>query len=88
MPAKVEERIGELERIMKDLAYAQLKTERNISELTEDLHAFQNEMREDRKRMNKQWGDLANRLGTLAEDIVAPNIPRIVRDYFGCKRGI
>ena len=122
MPTKVEEvegKVSELERIVKDIAYAQLKTERSISELTEDVHTFQNEMRdfkdemkdfktemlafkdemrdfktemlafkdetrEDRKRMNKQWGDLANRLGTLAEDVVAPNIPRIVKEYFNC----
>ena len=113
MPARVEERVSELERIMKDLAYAQLKTERGISELTEDLHTFQNEMkdfkdemraykddtqlfkdemraykdeiRDDRKRMNEQWGDLANKMGTVVEDVVAPNIPRIMREYFSCE---
>ncbi len=42
------------------------------------------EAKEDRKRMNKQWGDLANRLGTIAEDIVAPNIEGVVQRYFGC----
>ena len=45
---------------------------------------FKDEMRDDRKSMNKQWGDLANKLGTVAEDIVAPNIPRIVKEYFNC----
>jgi hypothetical protein len=34
--------------------------------------------------MNRQWGDLANKLGTVVEDIVAPNIPRIAKVYFGC----
>ncbi|MCD6122651.1 MAG: hypothetical protein J7K04_12510 [Spirochaetales bacterium] len=34
--------------------------------------------------MNKQRGYLANRFGTVAEDIAAPNIPRIVKEYFGC----
>ncbi len=37
------------------------------------MDSFKDEMKEDRKRMNKQWGDPANRLGTLAEDVVAPN---------------
>ncbi len=155
MPVKVEERISDLERIVKDLAYAQLKTERSLSELSEELRAFQaemrgfkdemlefkdemrefkdgmqefknemrefknemqefkdemrefkdgmqefknemkefkdemqefkDEMREDRKRMNKQWGDLANKMGTLVEDVVAPNIPRIIKEYFKCE---
>jgi hypothetical protein len=35
--------------------------------------------------MNRQWGDLANKMGTLVEDVVAPNIPRIAQTYFGCE---
>jgi hypothetical protein len=35
--------------------------------------------------MNKQRGDLANRLGTLVEDIVAPNLPRIAAELFACR---
>jgi hypothetical protein len=34
--------------------------------------------------MYKQWGDLANRLGTLVEDIVAPNLPRVAAELFSC----
>jgi len=41
------------------------------------------ESRQDRKRMNKAWGDLANKMGTTVEDVVAPNIPRFARDEFG-----
>jgi hypothetical protein len=35
--------------------------------------------------MNKQRGDLANRLGTLVEDIVAPNLARIAAERFTCQ---
>lgn len=41
------------------------------------------ESRQERKEMNKKWGDLSNKLGTFAEDIAAPNIPRIAKNYFG-----
>ncbi len=41
---------------------------------------------EDRKAWNRKWGDLANKLGTLVEDIVAPNLPRIARQSLGCER--
>jgi len=50
----------------------------------DEMSAFKDETVEDRKRMNKQWGELANRLGTIVEDIVAPNIEGIARRYFGC----
>jgi hypothetical protein len=39
---------------------------------------------EERKAINKQWGELSHKLGTIVEDIVAPNIPRIARELFGC----
>jgi hypothetical protein len=46
---------------------------------------YREEAERDRKLMNRQWGDLANRLGTLVEDIVAPNLPRVAKDLFGCE---
>jgi len=30
--------------------------------------------------MNKQWGELPKKLGTLVEDLVAPSPPRIVEE--------
>ncbi|QVL51548.1 MAG: hypothetical protein KFB96_25795 [Thiocapsa sp.] len=47
---------------------------------------YREEAERDRKSMNRQWGDLANRLGTLVEDIVAPNLPRVARDLLGCSQ--
>ena len=37
----------------------------------------------DRVAMNKRWGELAMKMGTFVEDIIAPNIPRIGRELFG-----
>lgn len=36
------------------------------------------------QEMNRQWGELANKMGTLVEDIVAPNIEGIAQRYFSC----
>lgn len=55
-----------------------------MSAFKDEMKAFKDETIEDRKRMNKQWGELANRLGTIVEDIVAPNIEGIAHRYFGC----
>ncbi|MFN3480709.1 MAG: hypothetical protein ACK415_10035 [Thermodesulfovibrionales bacterium] len=44
-----------------------------------------NEIRREGRRMSRQWGELANKMGTLVEDIVAPNIPRIAKEYFRCE---
>ena len=34
--------------------------------------------------MNRRWGEIANKMGTLAEDLIAPNIPRVLREIVGC----
>ena len=45
------------------------------------------EFKEDGQRqireMNKKWGELANKMGTLVEDLVHPSLPRIVLEFFG-----
>lgn len=42
------------------------------------------EMRRQTAEINQKWGELSNRLGTLAEDFAAPNLPVIAEKYFGC----
>ncbi len=43
---------------------------------------YETEQKKEKKEWNKQRGELANSLGKVVEDIVAPNIPRIAQDYF------
>ncbi len=38
-----------------------------MSDFKDEMRAFKEEMREDRKRAFKQWGEIANKMGTLAE---------------------
>lgn len=51
-----------------------------------EARKFKEEMLEDRKKMFKQWGEIANKMGTLAEDIVAPSVREIAQRYFGCEK--
>jgi hypothetical protein len=100
----VQERVYNLERIVAELAHAQLRTELTISnlagemaefknemaefknEMTEfknEMTEFKNEMRAFKKESNLQWGNLANKLGSIAEDVVAPNIRRLALEQWG-----
>ena len=36
------------------------------------------------REINKSRGDMANKLGTVVEDFVAPSIPRLAREVLGC----
>ena len=63
-----------------------------MHDFKDEMSGFKTEMSEYKEwskkqiiTMSRQWGDLANKLGTVVEDIVAPNIPRIAKQYFGCE---
>ena len=34
--------------------------------------------------MNRRWGELANKMGTVVQDIVAPSLRRMAREELGC----
>ena len=38
----------------------------------------------ERREMNARMGELANKMGTIVEDIVAPSIRRLAREVFDC----
>jgi archaellum component FlaC len=52
------------------------------SELKNTTAQLSKEMSDSKAELNKKWGDLANRLGTVVEDIVAPNLPTVAKKYF------
>jgi len=67
---------------MKDFKNKTDQTLARIDMSVAEIKLAVEEMKLDRKRMNKQWGELAHKMGTIVEDIVAPNIPRIAEEYF------
>ena len=53
-----------------------------MADFKDEMKDFKKENEADRKRRNKEWGELANKMGTIVEDIVAPGLPGIARQYF------
>jgi len=86
---ELEEKVGRLESLLgqfiinNDVALRRLET--SLEAFKDEMRAFKNEVNEDRKRMNKMWGELASKMDTLVEDIVAPNIAGVARRYFGAE---
>ncbi len=74
----------ELARLSREMREFKDETRSEMRAFKDEMRAFKDESERDRKEMNRQWGDLANRMGTLLEDIVAPNLPRVARQLFGC----
>jgi DNA repair exonuclease SbcCD ATPase subunit len=88
-----------LEEYIRNVGNSQMQTEKELREFKDEMsefkdemsnfkdemRAFKEEMREDRKKAFKQWGEIANKMGTLAEDFVAPCVREIAQKYFGCR---
>ena len=48
----------------------------------DEMIDFKEENRKQNKEMNIRWGELANKMGTMVEDLVAPSLPRIVQEEY------
>ena len=56
--------------------------EERMGRFEQEMREFKEESRQARRAMNKQWGNLANKMGTIIEDILAPNLRRLAREHF------
>lgn len=68
---------------------AQMRTEAELHTFKDEMRAFKDEMRafkdearEQNRERNRQWGQMANKLGTIVEDLVAPSLPRLIEEKF------
>ncbi len=55
-----------------------------MRKFVEEMLVYREETRKELRDWKKKWGELANKMGTMAEDLVAPSIPRILRTTVGC----
>ncbi|MBF0317226.1 MAG: hypothetical protein HQL04_03545 [Nitrospirae bacterium] len=87
---KTEETKAEIEKIKTKTE--ETKAENEKARIENEKEKIKNKKERDEKmeaieaKWNKKWGETANRLGTLVEDVVAPNIEGLALSYFGCKR--
>ncbi len=79
----------EFKNEMKDFKDEMKEFKDEMKDFKDEMGDFKDEMKQykvdseaDRKRMNKQWGELANKMGTIVEDIVAPGLGGVARQYF------
>ncbi|MEE4379899.1 MAG: hypothetical protein V2J55_20620 [Candidatus Competibacteraceae bacterium] len=89
--AEIEERVDRLEEVLQQfvtsvgiefnkLYNSQMRTETELRAFKDEMKDFKDENRRMNREMNRRWGELANNMGTLVEDLVAPSLPRIVKN--------
>ena len=54
-----------------------------MTEFKDEMGNFKDEMHNEVRRMNKQWGELSNKMGTMVEDLIYPSLGRIINEQFG-----
>lgn len=82
---QTEKELREFKEEMREFKNEMLEFKGEMKDFKDEMLRFREESRADRIRWYKQWGDIANKLGTIVEDMVSPNIPEIARTYFGCE---
>src|SRR5438552_168532 len=92
-----ETRLSALEHVLLELAQSQARTQAQLERtdaqlartdaqldlLSAEMREFKAESRAAGTRIDRQWGELANRMGSLTEDIILPGIPTVFRHIFG-----
>lgn len=76
-----EDRLDRIERMVEQLV---ADTARFRTQVERDREADREEWARARRAMNKQWSELATKMGTVVEDIVAPSVRRMAREIFDC----
>lgn len=85
----LEERVDTLESILgqfivhTDVALRRLENE--MKAFKDEMKAFRDEIREENKNRNREWSNLARKMGTLVEDLIAPALRPILSKYFNCE---
>ncbi|MGD9299912.1 MAG: hypothetical protein PVG09_09415 [Thiohalocapsa sp.] len=94
--ARTQEELAQLSREMRDFKQemSEFKDEMRAfkDEMTEfkdemgdfkdEMRDFKDETRREHRELNRKWGEMANRLGTIVEDLVVPSLPQIIRETF------
>jgi hypothetical protein len=89
--ASVIERIDRLEEALQGfitsvgiefnkLYNSQMRTEAEMRAFKDEMRVFKDEVRQQNRDMNRRWGEISNKIGTMVEDLVAPSLPCIVEE--------
>jgi hypothetical protein len=88
MSTMLETRVSTVEKWLEKTAYAQFEYQMKLNAFHDEMQVFKNEQRRETREMNRKWGELANKMGTMIEDIVLPNLPGILREHFGVEETV
>ncbi len=88
---KTEMAIERLAEENKKLSLEMREFKNEMKDFKNEMRDFKNEMlkfkreqQEENKRKNKEWSNLAKKMGTIVEDLIAPALRPVLSKYFNC----
>ncbi len=75
---------NEMREFKEEMRRFREESEKDRASLHNEMKAFKDEMREENRMMNKRWGEISNKLGTIVEDIIFPATGPVLEKYFNC----
>jgi len=79
----------EMERFRKEMERLSKKMDKQLQEYSEkvdrQIEEMKREAKEARRESNRMWSDLAKKMGTLVEDLIAPALRPVLKKYFNCE---
>lgn len=79
---RTEQSVNRLSEEMTAFKQEMAEFKDEMVDFKDEMLEFKDETRREHRELNRKWGDMANKLGTIVEDLVAPSLPRIVREVF------
>ena len=79
---KTEIEMQNFKQEMKDFKDEMKGFKDEMKDFKDEMKGFKDWSQRNIENLNQQWGNLANKLGTLVEDIFAPSIDQAIQKYF------
>ncbi|MBF0228846.1 MAG: hypothetical protein HQK63_04550 [Desulfamplus sp.] len=79
---QTDQTVRRLSMEMREFKNEMKEFKNEMQEFKDEMKEFKNEMKSFKTESSKKWGELANKLGTVTEDIVGPGIPSAIQRAF------
>ncbi|MDY6993376.1 MAG: hypothetical protein SVR94_12360 [Pseudomonadota bacterium] len=76
----------EIQTVHQEIQANNERSQREIESFRAEMRQFEARAEAEWKKMRRQWGELSRTLGRMAEDLVAPSVPRILRTFIPCSK--
>jgi len=79
----------DMQEFKQEMQAGRETSQREMQEFKEEMRTFREasdrQIKEMDRRMNRQWGEFSRAMGKMAENLVAPSIPRVLRTVINCQ---